>query len=282
MQISQRAALSMGLVATLVVAAIAWWMLSRSGPNSPAPMSANEPPVVALAPHIADAPVPALAQPMPVPVPLVEHPLAAGDVSAALTDLLGQKRLLALLQLEAFPRNFVATVDNLGRSHAPPMVWPVTPTAGRFSVEQRNGAMVISADNGLRYTPLVLLAENIPVARAVDLYVRMYPLLQQSYVELGYPKGQFNDRLLQVIDLLIATPGAAEAIPVQLTEVKGTVPSLRPWVRYEFSDPALESLSAGQKIMLRVGAVNQHRLKARLVAVRQEIVQRARPTPTSP
>jgi hypothetical protein len=62
---------------------------------------------------------------------------------------------------------------------------------------------------------------------------------------------------------------------VQLTEVKGPIPSVRPWVRYEFADPALEALSSGQKIMLRVSSVNQNRLKARLSALRQEILKRS-------
>jgi hypothetical protein len=102
----------------------------------------------------------------------------------------------------------------------------------------------------------------------------MYPPLQRAYEELGYPRGYFNDRLLAVIDLLLATPQAPEPLRLQLTEVKGPVPSLRPWVRYQFADPALESLSAGQKILLRVGAVNQRRLRAKLQEVREEIVSR--------
>jgi len=40
-------------------------------------------------------------------------------------------------------------------------------------------------------------------------------------------------------------------------------------------DPDLESLSAGQKILVRVGAVNQRRLKAKLAEFRQELVRRA-------
>jgi len=282
MQTTHRARLSMGLTAIAVAAGSAWWWFSSPAPAPDLPLAVptSAPTAVAHVPPAVDTTVPPRAE--PVPVPPAEHPLAAEEVSAALAALLGQQKLLALLQLDTFPRNFVATVDNLGRSHAPPLVWPVTPVAGRFLVEQRGGTMVINADNSARYTPLVLLAEGIPVAQAVSLYVRMYPLLQQAYVELGFPKGQFNDRLLRVIDLLIATPAAPEAIPVQLTEVKGTVPSLRPWVRYEFADPALESLAAGQKIMVRVGAVNQRRLKARLVAVRQEILQRARLPATSP
>lgn len=124
----------------------------------------------------------------------------------------------------------------------------------------------------------MLLAESVNTTRAVDVYLRLYPLLQRAYEELGYPKRYFNDRLIEVINQLLATPNATEqAIKVQLTEVKGSIPSVRPWVRYEFADPALESLSAGQKILLRVGPVNQRRLKAKLAAIRQELLKRVTP-----
>lgn len=200
------------------------------------------------------------------------------DIGTTLTDLLGRKALITFFQLDDFPRRFVATVDNLGRSYAPPMLWPIHPTPDRFTVEETAGGPVISADNSLRYTPLVLLAESVNTARAVDTYARLYPLLQRAYEELGYPKRYFNDRLIEVINLLLATPNATEqAMKVQLTEVKGTVPSVRPWVRYEFADPALESLASGQKILLRVGPVNERRLKAKLAAIRQELLKRVAP-----
>ena len=54
-------------------------------------------------------------------------------------------------------------------------------------------------------------------------------------------------------------------------EIKGDMPSERPWVHYEFVDPALESLSAGQKMMIRTGLVNERRLKTRLREFRGQI-----------
>jgi Protein of unknown function (DUF3014). len=154
------------------------------------------------------------------------------------------------------------------------MLWPVNPTAGRFTVEEVNGATVIAPDNSSRYTPLVLLAETVDIRRAVDLYVRLYPLLQSTYAELGYPRGYFNDRLIAVIDQLLATPVIEGPIKLELTDVKGPIPSERPWVRYQYADPSLESLSAGQKILLRVGPVNGRRLKAKLAEIRAELLQR--------
>jgi len=273
------------LIAAAVALAVLWWAMGRQAAPLPEP-TAILPVTEMTEPAVSG---PDMAGPVPDPTALAALPgelqqleiptaavaLAADEISPALTSLLGSKAALTFFQLDGFPRKFVATVDNLGRSHAPPVAWPITPTEGRFTVQTHDGATVVSSDNGLRYTPLVLMLESINVGLVVDLYVRMYPVLQQTYVDLGYPNNQFNDRLLQVINHLLATPSAPQVMAVQLTEVKGPIPSLRPWVRYEFADPALESLSAGQKIMLRVGSVNQNRLKARLSALRLEILKRS-------
>jgi len=71
--------------------------------------------------------------------------------------------------------------------------------------------------------------------------------------------------------VLLAAPVPEEPVEVRLTEVKGPVPSTQPWVRYEFADPALESLSAGQKMMIRVGPAQQRRLQMKLRELRARI-----------
>jgi hypothetical protein len=90
--------------------------------------------------------------------------------------------------------------------------------------------------------------------------VRWYPLFQQAYRELGYPDGYFNDRLVEVIDHLLAAP-----------EVKGPVALAKPWIMWEYADPKLEALSAGHKILVRVGPENAARLKAKLREVRRQV-----------
>ena len=275
-------AMFLGAVATVVaVVALRW----RSQEEAPPPVPVQpETEAVASAPQApttdaAASAAMAASQPAAqtrIEVPAAAAPLSAQeDIASALVDLLGRKAVLTFLQTDDFARRFVATIDNLGRTHAPARLWPVNPTGGRFTVEEHEGRTVIAADNALRYTPFVLLAETVSVERAVELYVRMYPLLQQSYEELGYPKGYFNDRLLQVIDQLLATPQVEYPVPVQLTEVKGPIPSEQPWVRYEFADPALEALSAGQKLLLRTGPVNERRLKGKLQEIRKELAKRA-------
>jgi len=100
----------------------------------------------------------------------------------------------------------------------------------------------------LRYRPYVLAMEAVEAKRLVAAYVQFYPLFQSAYQELGYPKGYFNDRLVQAIDDLLATPEVAAPRVVQ------------PKVLYQFADSDLEERSAGQKTMLRMGSANAARV----------------------
>lgn len=249
-----------------IAAGLLWWRSQQDSGQA----------VTAAPPAALPAPVPAPPASEPAikfPVETAAAPLTVRDLPEAFAGLLGRTAVSSFLQLDDFPRRFVATVDNLGRAHAPPLSWPVNPTAGRFTVQDGEGGAVISADNSARYTPFVLLAERVDATRAVELYRRMYPMLQQAYRDIGFPNRYFNDRLIEVIDLLLATPEPGAPPAVRLTEVKGPIPSVRPWVRYEFADPALESLTAGQKILVRVGSVNERRLKARLADIRQQLTR---------
>jgi hypothetical protein len=229
------------------------------------------------------AQVPAARQPAPAPgtEAKVEHPIEAapaagrgtGDgaalpplaesdsaLRAALSSLVGEKALVEFFQMTGIAARVVATVDNLPRSKVATKVLPVRGPGGAFIVEGESQERVIGAANAARYAGHVGLAEAVDVKRAAALYVRFYPLLQQAYRELGYPQGHFNDRLVAVIDHLLATP-----------EIDGPIRLTQPKVLYEFADPALESRSAGQKLLLRMGPANAARVKNRLREFRREI-----------
>lgn len=281
---SRAPAVITGVIVLAVVLVAGYFGWQHFKPR-PAPVPVVEP--VAQVPEAAPA---ALA---PAAVPAIQNPIdppapeAAGGTATLpalndsdrllgeqLNDLLTSKNVLAFLQLDGFVRRAVATVDNLARQQAPARVWPVQPTPQRFSVHRgSDGVDTIHPDNTQRYTPLVLMVDAVDTARAVALYRRVYPLFQQAYEELGFPGRYFNDRLVEVLDHLIATPVPTTPLAVTLVEVKGEVPSTRPWVRYEFADPALESHSAGRKMLLRVGPQNQQRLQAKLRDIRQRIAK---------
>ena len=84
-----------------------------------------------------------------------------------------------------------------------------------------------------------------------------YTLLAGDKEAEPYPDGYFNDRLVQVIDHLLATPEVVD--PIEL---------VRPHVLYEYSDPDLEALSSGQKLLLRMGTDNGKKIKNTLRKLR--------------
>ena len=159
-------------------------------------------------------------------------------------------------------KNFVVTIDNLPRKKTSVQMWPVKPLGGELSTSGRD-ELALSDANYERYKPLVKLAASADTEQLVALYKRFYPLFQDAYVDLGYPEGYFNNRLIEVIDHLLETP-----------EVDGPVKLVQPGVFYEFADPSLESRSSGQKLLLRMGADNAASVKLKLRDIRREIAQR--------
>lgn len=275
-QESSRWGLVVLVLVVLAGAGGAWWWQQAQAPvvTPAAPPAVTSAPPVAAAPPALPASEPASGPQNPVEAlapPDAALPTLAGSddpIARALGDLLGARDMAAFLQMDGLVRRVVATVDNLGREHTPARLWPVNPTPERFAVVGSGPVQTIGLDNAARYGALVRWIESVDMERAVALYARLYPLFQQAYEELGYPGRYFNDRLVAVLDHLLQAPEPASPVAVKLTEVKGDVPSTRPWVRYEFADPQLQSLSSGQKIMVRVGLENERRLKIRLKALR--------------
>ena len=279
-----RSRLPLLITALVLLSAAVYFGWLYLQPAQQAPAAARP----ALAPSLSAAPAaPPLFADAPAAPPAIEHPVeppasdsatlpALGDSDALLSDrllaLLGRKNLLDFLQLDGFVRRVVATVDNLPRSQAPSNRWPVKPTPQRFLTGPgTGGSETIAPENSQRYQPLVQLIESVDSAKAVALYRSFYPLFQSAYQELGFPDRYFNDRLVQVLDHLIDTPVPNQPLVVTLVEVKGLVPSLRPWVRYEYADPTLEAMSAGQKMLMRTGPDHHQRLQAKLQDIRQRI-----------
>jgi hypothetical protein len=178
--------------------------------------------------------------------------------------ILNSETLVRLLVPGALIRHIVATIDALPRQTLAVGIRPVVPARGVFATARAVDGSLIAGNNGDRYAAYVKAAAAIDTERLVQFYVRLYPLFQQAYVELGYPNGYFNDRLIGVIDHLLAAPEPTP--PIRLTQPK---------VLYEFADPALKDLSAGQKILVRVGIDDEMRLKAKLREIRKALTGKA-------
>jgi hypothetical protein len=146
---------------------------------------------------------------------------------------------------------------------------PLKQVPGQFRVSGEGGDLTVHPENTARYATYVKVVESVDATRLVDAYVRFYPLFQKAYEDLGYPKAYFNDRVVEVIDHLLAAP-----------EMPANARLVQPKVFYQFADPDLEKRSAGQKIMMRIGNENAGRVKAKLRDIRTQLTRRG-PKPKS-
>lgn len=178
----------------------------------------------------------------------------------ALASLMGKESLLKIFRVEQLIHNIVVTIDHLPSQGLPVNTMPVTPVPGNLVASVADGEMSMSPKNTERYTPYVRLAGVMNTEKLVALYLRFYPLFQQSYEELGYPNKYFNDRLIEVIDHLLAAPDIKE--PVKLVQPK---------IVYAYADPDLEGRSIGQRILMRIGSANEAKVKTMLQEIRQEL-----------
>jgi hypothetical protein len=256
-------------VALAVVGGFTYWFWSQSR-QTPAPVVPPVPVVAPRPPPQPDTrPEGQIQHPIPKPAPEPRaRALPSLDESDAavrdrLSGLFGAKRLAEYFLMEGFIRRLVATVDNLPREQVASDSWPTRPVRGELVVDTDGSGLMLSTRNQERYLSRVRLAESVDPKRLVDTYARLYPLFQEAYRDLGYPKGYFNDRLIEVIDHLLQTP-----------EVTGLIRLKQPNIRYEFADPDLQSRSAGQKILLRMGPEQARRIKEVLRAIRAEILKR--------
>jgi hypothetical protein len=253
------------VVGVLILASAAVLLYSwRASHNAP-----HAPPIQAKAPKPAP-PAPAVQNPVPAPSISQTQSLPSladsdSPVRNALNMLIGEAATTHLVKPDMIVRHMVVTIDNLSRKRAALELRPVRPAPGQFMVKGDDQHAVIDPANYQRYTPYVQALQAMDVKQLVQVYFHFYPLFQQAYQNLGYPNGYFNDRLVETIDNLLETP-----------DVSGDIALVRPNVMYQFADPMLENLSAGQKMLVRMGPQNEAAVKVKLKELRAAIADRSR------
>lgn len=249
-------------VAALIFVLAATGVYYLRGRNQPLPAAPGTP--TAAAPPSAE---PSVAHPLPAGAgnAAAGEPLPAlADSDAPFRDALGEisnpDAVKDFLVPQDLIRKIVVTVDNLPRQKVAVDKRPANPVAGTLLANGDELHATLDQRNFDRYKPMVAVINQLDAKQLGALYIHYYPLFQQSYQNLGYPNGYFNDRLVEVIDNLLAAP-----------EPKGPIELVRPNVMYTYADPALEGRSAGQKLLIRMGPENAKAIKAKLTELRAVI-----------
>ncbi len=175
------------------------------------------------------------------------------DLSASLADWLIDEELI---------RRFVILVDNMAVGTLPRKHSLIKPLPNGFVAYENEQKYWLEAANYQRYQPYVAMFDLLETEQILTLYQRYYPLMQEAYAELGYPRKAFHHRVLAALDHILDAPDAPPAIELQ-----------RPSVMYKFADPALEKYSDVHKQLLRLGPDNANRLKQVISTLQNELLR---------
>ena len=183
------------------------------------------------------------------------------EVTLALAEIIGNDPLAQLLVKNHVISRVVATIDSLTSRQIPDQINPVRPARNKFIVDAEGESIVLSPRNFARYDAYVELMQSADAEALVSLYRRYYPLFQQAWEENG-GEGSFNERLIYVIDHLLETP-----------DVPGPVYLTKPEAVYLYVEPELEAMTAGQKLLVRMGSFNAAVAKEKLQELRTNLYQ---------
>jgi hypothetical protein len=251
---------ALGVGILLVVGGIGVYLLRGPASEPEAVVETPQPsitaPVAPPPPAVVDsAPPPVRALPLP---PLDE---SDPEVVGGLTEIFGQEAVVKHVMPERLVRNLVVSIDNVPREQMALNQRPLQSAPGEFIASGEEDALVIAPENFERYEPFVALVSNVDAKTLVSFYRGLEPLFQQAYEELGHPDASFTTRLNEVIEHLLQTPTP-----------RGELALVQPSVHYKFADPRLENLSAGQKLLIRMGVDNATVIKGKLREIQAELL----------
>lgn len=237
------------------------------------PEQIPEPPITA--PPVEPKPVYEAPEPEPQEEPLPKLSESDTNVLSSLEELSDEG--VKLVVPEEVIRKFVRAINAAEEGKAVHEYRPLVSPAPPFKVErQAAGAdqlqtYKLSEENFQRYNKYVESFTAIDPAALAAVYKRYYPLLEEAFNEMGLKaKNNFHSVMINAIDTLLAAPVIEEDIIL-----------VRPKVFYQYADPALEKLPPIQKLLLRMGPENAHKLKAHMQEVRTHLNQKqTEPTPT--
>lgn len=268
--------IALGVVGLLIIGYLAYYFTSSEEPAPvvsqpvaiPAPAPEPEPePVIEPEPEPEPEPLPVVVEPEPEPEPeapaFVLPRLDDSDqlVRDGVVSLTRHEGINAWLGSSELIRKFVVFVDNVANGSVPRQQVAFLAPEGPFTARQVTDDVFLMDDSTYdRYNLVTDVFVSVDSRRAVEFYDLLKPLFQRAYDELGYPKKSFDDVVFKAIGRMLETP-----------VVGGEIRLVRPVVTYEFEDPKLETLSAAQKQLIRMGPRNTRAIQAKLSEVALEL-----------
>jgi hypothetical protein len=230
-------------IGVLIIAGIAgyvWWV-SRTEPpptNARAAVLSTEAPLSS----------------KPARTPVVLPPLDEMDpfLRALLGRLTSRPELAAWLATDHLMQQLAAAIDVAARGQSPAPDFKVLAPKSRLATTARGRQRYIDPAAYRRYNGLVEAVTSVDPAAAARAYQTVRPRLNEAYQKRGHPGGDVDQAVKQALALLAATPVPRDPIAL----------AAGPGARWIFADAKLESLTASQKQVVRMGPENAEKLVA--------------------
>jgi hypothetical protein len=160
--------------------------------------------------------------------------------------------VMAWLPTSGLIRNFTVVVSNVADGATPAKHLKVLRPAGPFRVVTRDDGPAADLRNYDRYNAIADAVSSIDAGGAAKLYATLKPRIEDASRDLG-TAGTFDQTLERAIVALLSTPAIDGS---ERLKPKG--------IGYGYADERLESLTAAQKQLLRMGPRNVRVIKTKL------------------
>jgi hypothetical protein len=182
-------------------------------------------------------------------------PLDASDtlVRTLVQALTESPAVVAWLPTSGLIRNFTVVVANIAEGVTPAKHLKVLRPSSAFRIVERDGNAYVDPRSYDRYAVIADAIASVDPAGAARLYATLKPRIEEAHRDLGAPDQSFDRTLERAIVALLDTPAVDASARLK---PKG--------IGYAYADERLESLTAAQKQLLRMGPRNVRIIKARL------------------
>lgn len=170
-----------------------------------------------------------------------------------LAALSPKAKLAGWLGIDGIIRRLVAATAIVSEGKSPKESLKFLKPDGPFAAGKKGKQYVLDMKGCARYDLLADALEAVDAESAAKLFTEYKPLFQLAYEELGGPKKDFQQTLIQAVVVLLQAPAVYGEIKLQ--------PKL---LAYTYEDPELEALAPAQKHLLRMGPRNSLKIQEKL------------------